>query len=301
MSNAVDKAWEWSLSSMANGPGQTEQDKCDNAERGVKTAIDKLPALAKLPVRVFAQGSYRARTNIRTESDVDICVCLKDTFFPKYPDGLTSSDFNNRDADISFEEFKGLVQTTLNSHFGPANVRAGSKAFDVHANSYRVDADVLPAFEYRWYLSRDPNDYVLGIAFRSDSGQLVVNYPDHAYQNGVGKNDACSRRYKRIVRVLKGLRAAMEGDNIAAAKRFPSFLIESLVYNVDSGIFTADEYIPLLRDVLISVYNATKSDEAGSKLTEVNEIKPLFSPGQGWTRSQANGFIVAVWNYIGYQ
>jgi hypothetical protein len=42
----------------------------------------------------------------------------------------------------------------LTDFFDRGAVQRGNKAFDVHANTYRVDADVVAAFEYRWYFSR---------------------------------------------------------------------------------------------------------------------------------------------------
>ena len=67
--------------SWSKGPGQTEADKCSNAERAVRKAIKASEQLAALDVSVFAQGSYSARTNVRQNSDVDVCVRYNATFF----------------------------------------------------------------------------------------------------------------------------------------------------------------------------------------------------------------------------
>lgn len=103
-----------------------------------------------MDISVFAQGSYKARTNIRQDSDVDICVCLNSTFFPRYPNGKTKEDFGNIDGSISYADFKNLVGTTLSNHFDDASVMCGNKAFDIHANTYHV-MQILPAFAYKYY------------------------------------------------------------------------------------------------------------------------------------------------------
>jgi tRNA nucleotidyltransferase (CCA-adding enzyme) len=68
------QALETSFAAWAKGPGKTEEEKSDNAVSAIKKAIANDPTLSKRSVSVFAQGSYRNRTNIRAESDVDVCV-----------------------------------------------------------------------------------------------------------------------------------------------------------------------------------------------------------------------------------
>lgn len=56
----------------------TEEQKCRNAERMVKEALKADPLLANRTIEVFLQGYYENNTNVRTESDIDICVRLMD-------------------------------------------------------------------------------------------------------------------------------------------------------------------------------------------------------------------------------
>jgi hypothetical protein len=60
-------ALEDSLASWAKPPGSTEQDKCDNAVRGIRKAIDGSTKLASKTISVFALGSYCNRTNVRQD------------------------------------------------------------------------------------------------------------------------------------------------------------------------------------------------------------------------------------------
>ena len=145
---------EENLVSWSKGPGQTEADKCSNAETAVRKAIKASEQLAALDVSAFAQGSYSARTNVRQNSDVDICVRYNATFFTYYPDGMSRETVGNIPGTMAFADFKSMVQKALEDYFGKAGVTRGNKAFDVHANTYRIDADVVPTFEYRRYTGR---------------------------------------------------------------------------------------------------------------------------------------------------
>lgn len=296
---------EDSLVSWSKGPSQTEADKCANAEAAVRKAIKADDKLSLLDISVFAQGSYRARTNVRQNSDVDICVRYNATFFEEYPSGTSRESFGNIPSTTSFSGFKNMVQGALEGYFGKAGVTRGSKAFDIHANTYRIDADVVPTFEYRCYTGQKYSDgshhYLSGVAFEPDVGGLIINWPEQTYENGVERNTATGRKYKRVIRILKRLRDKMQDENIAIAKKTPSFLIECLVWNADVDALSHDTYTAIVRDVIADVWNNTCKDEDCSDWGEVNELKYLFRLTQPWTRQEANDFLQAAWDYIGYK
>ena len=291
--------------SWSRGPSQTEADKCSNAETAVRKAIKASEQLAALDISVFAQGSYRARTNVRLNSDVDICVRYDSAFFPDYPQGATGETFGDIDGSLPFADFKNMVQKTLEDYFGETGVTRGNKAFDVHANTYRIDADVVPTFEHRRYTGRKNADgshhYLSGVAFHPDSGSRVINWPEQSYHNGVKRNTATGRKYKRAIRILKRLRDRMQDDGTAIATKTPSFLIECLVWNADVDAFRKDTYTAIVRHLLADLWNRTRKDDDCSEWGEVNELKYLFRPTQPWKRQDANEFLQAAWDYIGYQ
>ncbi|MBU3966172.1 MAG: nucleotidyltransferase [Euryarchaeota archaeon] len=297
----MNAEWEETFKSWAQGPGKTEQEKCDNAESAIKKAIAAHPKLSGMDISVFAQGSYRARTNIRVDSDVDICVCLNSIAFSDYPAGKTDKDYGRVQSALEFSEFKNLVHKALIDRFGASSVRRGKKAFDVHANSYRVDADVIPAFEHRRYKSDGSDNYILGIAFKTDDGNLIKNWPKQTYDNGIEKNNATSRRYKRVIRILKNLRNTMQDDKVVAANNIPSFLIECLVWNAPNEGFNNDLYTADVRSVLANTFNKTLDETQCKEWGEVNELKYLFRSGQPWSREQAHSFLSAAWDYIGFE
>ena len=198
-----------------------------------------------------------------------------------------------------------MVQKALEDYFDKTGVTRGNKAFDVHANTYRIDADVVPTFEYRrytgWKNSDGSHHYLSGVAFDPDSGSLVINWPEQTYSKGVERNTATGRKYKRVIRILKRLRDRMQDEDVAIAKKTPSFLIECLAWNADINAFNMDTYTAIVRHLLAGLWNRTRKDDDCSEWGEVNELKYLFCLAQPWTRQEANEFLQAAWDYIGYQ
>ena len=198
-----------------------------------------------------------------------------------------------------------MVEKALKAYFGDSSVTRGSKAFDVHANTYRIDADVVPVFEHRRYAeqknSDGRHDCLSGVAFKPDGGGLIINWPEETYNNGVSRNDETSRSYKRVIRILKRLRNKMQDEKITGSSNVASFLIECLVWNGPIEAFQHDTYSEILQHIIAEVWNQTRKDEDCVEWGEVNELKYLFRSSQPWTRQQANEFLDAAWNYIGFK
>lgn len=292
--------WESAFAAWAQAPGTTEQDRCENAERAIRDAIEASDKLNYRGIRVFAHGSYRNRVNVRKESDVDIGILCRDTFFFELPAGYTREQFGlNTPATYQFAQFNNEVEEALVNHFGRTAVHRGNKAFDVRANSYRVDADVAPFFEHRWYL---PNGrYHEGVELLPDDGGIVINWPEQHYQKSVTKNTATSRAFKGVVRILKRLAIEMDGAGIKTTSVCPGLLIECMVNNVPNAHFNHLTWHQTVREVLAVLFNATLADEHCSNWTEVSELKWLFHPSQKWTRTLAHEFLGAAWDYVGFE
>lgn len=291
---------ESTFQSWAKPPSQTEQIKCDNTERAVTKAIRASGSLKNRSITVFPQGSYRNRTNVRLDSDVDICVCCTESVFFQLPDGMTAQDFGMHiPATYSYSTYKNEVGQALTSYFGSSAVTRGNKAFDVHENTYRVDADVVVCFKFRWY--RRDGTYLEGTAFLPDQGTRIVNWPDQNYDNGVAKNTATARRFKAIVRILKRLRNDMEENKMLVGISIPSYLVECLVWNVPNEGFDHNSYREDVRYALAHLCNNTRNLESYKEWGEINELKYLFRSSQGWTCEQAHAFLDAAWNYIGFE
>jgi hypothetical protein len=296
---------EETFTHWAQAPGATEAEKSEHAEKAVRKAIAEDEDLAALDTSVFVQGSYRALTNVRQESDVDICVRYNAAFFADYPEGKSRVDFGHIPSDLKYADFKDMVEVALRKYFRNDGVTRGDKAFDVRANTYRIDADVIPTFERRLYTGRVNSDgthhFLKGVAFKPDKGPQINNWPDQNYDMGGEKNSACEQNYKRTVRIVKRLYYKMKEENTDTANNIGSFLIESLLYNVPNEGFLHDTFTADVRFVLAHAFNKTLTDKDCADWREVNNLKFLFQPGQSWTRPNVHDFLSAAWDYVGFE
>jgi hypothetical protein len=93
----------------------------------------------------------------------------------------------------------------------------------------------------------------------------------------------------------------MQDDGISEAHNIASFLIESLAWNAPAEAFQHETYSADLRYVVADIWNRTRKDEDCAEWGEVNELKYLFRPSQPWSRLQANQFLQAAWDYVGFK
>lgn len=290
---------EHQFASWAAPPSPTETARMNNAETAVKKAIAASGKLKNRSIRVFAQGSYRNRVNVRSDSDVDIAILCTDTFFWEGPPGTTLESFGYSDATYHYPQFRQEVGEALRSYFASGVVTEGDKAFDISGNTYRVEADVAPFFEHKRFLANGSE--IQGVEMRPNSGGQIINWPDQHYENGVAKNDSTSRAFKGNVRILKALRYRMSGEGYDSADAVTSFLMECLVFNVPDSDFAYLTWSDRFRSVLGYLYNNTQSDDLCRQWIEVSGLKWLFHPTQPWTRSETHRFVSDCWDFVGFR
>lgn len=304
----MTRDWENTFTSWAQSPSDTEKTRCENAIRAIRNAVSDSPKLGARKIRVFTQGSYRNRVNVRQDSDVDVGVMLYQYFLSQYPEGKGNADFGNCEADYGCAQFKNELEEALVAHFGRASVKRGNKAFDIKENSYHVEADVVPLFEFRRYW--DNGSYRAGAGLIPDnSSGRIVNYPEQLidywpaiplhYENGVSKNTDTSRRFKGMVRILKNLRNELDDAGDARAEPVPGYLLECMAWNTPNYCFNPSTWVDRVQLVLGHLWQNTKEAGLCDKWCEVDAIKYLFHASQPWTRQQAHAFIDAVWDYVG--
>lgn len=301
----MPKDWETIFTNWTKPPSDTEQARCDNAVSMIQNAIKADATLSKMKIEVFAQGSYANNTNVKLNSDVDVCIRNMDYLYCEYPEGKGKADFGNQDTDYSFSTYKDQVQKALENYFGKTEVKRGNKAFDIKSSSYRVEADAVACFEHRRY-SGDKNlngthKYLSGTEFRSDDFSRIINWPLHHIDNGVLKNKNTATQFKKVVRILKKLNLEMRDNKIQIADKIPSFLIESLVWNTPDSDFKETTYAQMIRNTLAHIYNSTKNYETVKEWGEISELKYLFRDTQPWKMSEVNDWAHESWNYIGFK
>ena len=168
--------WESTFKFWAQSPSKTEEQRSENAIGAIGNAVRSSSKLNHRGIYVFTQGSYRNRVNVRQDSDVDIGVMLHDFFLEQYPTGKTRADFGISAGSYEYSRFKNELEEALVTHFGRAAVKRGNKAFNIRENTYHVEADVVPVFEFRQYWAH--GGYRAGVALVSDRGVRIENYPE---------------------------------------------------------------------------------------------------------------------------
>ncbi len=292
------------LSAMSQPASDTEEEKLDRARKQVFDAI-KDTQVAKT-CDVFGKGSYHNNTNIRLNSDIDICVCYRPTFKFRLPNG---DHPKNHDIDVvsetyTYDKFKQDLYQILTDKFGKDNVVLKNKCIHVKENTYHSELDVVPSWYHRSYLASNSNNYNEGVILWTPSGESVLNYPKQHYNNGVAKNRTTRKRYKCLVRIIKNLKVKMAEDGYYVNENVSSFLLESLVYNFPNSKFLYDEDIydwnDIIRSFIISFWNGSKEDKNDWKTwTEVSGLLPLMS-NHKWKREDVHEFMLKLWNYLQY-
>jgi len=292
--------WEETFARWSKPPSESEEERCSNAISMIKDALNKHPDLKERNTPIIIQGSFRNNTNIRRDSDIDICIKLTDVFFSDYPEGYKREDYGFSSSQYTYKQFKKSVEEALKQKFGSSNVHRGNKAFSIDSNSYRVKGDIVAALEYRRYTEppNHPNNYLSGVEFITDNGNAIINWPEQHYSNGVDKNKKTERRFKRTVRIFKNLRNEMANNGVSSATNFPSFLIECLCGNVPNSKYSSTQYSDIVKSAMVVVHENTTGYEKCKEWGEVSELKYLFRDSQPWTYQQANSFINDAWKFV---
>lgn len=281
------------------GPSSaTEQDKQDRTLRMVMEAINGWSAFNGCNLAVYVKGSYANNTNVRTDSDVDIAVqCHDVVYFEHSPSG--EAPLGTPYTGVwTPDKLRAEIGSALRAKFGNTVDSSGSTAFRVHSSSARVDADVVPCFDYHYYFS--PTSFREGARVFTKTGTRFENYPQQQITNGTAKNKRTNLTYKRTVRILKRVENAMHAASYHRV--VPSFFVECLVYNCPDSIFAKADWTARVKGVLYHVWdslqgNVEPSDE-GDRWLEVNEAKFLFHSAQDWSRKDGRDFAYAAWNYL---
>lgn len=289
------------INRWAKLPSETEQERAANAERVVTEAVKNSDLLKNRECRVFLQGSYRNDTNVRLDSDVDVCVCLRESVTPNYTFAPSLNDevVGYKPASYPAGDFKNDLETALVKRFGRANVTRGNKAFNIKENTYRLTVDAVPCVLHLRYANDGSTQE--GISIFPDKGSRIDNWPDQHFDNGVIKHRETKYSFKPVVRIMKNLRNRMAESGVGAAVPIPSFLNECLVWNVPNPLLMNDTYSDDVRSALLHLWKNTETDEACKGWGDVSEMQYLFHPGRAWTRTQVRDWIQAAWSYLEFK
>lgn len=287
-----------------------EEARRDRTEREVRAALAAYPDLPNASIRVFVQGSYKNRTNVRLDYDVDVAVEYQEgepepTASPRIAStrkALAAKDLTNEDLGLTtlgtFDAsgFKDHVEDAMVAAFGRDKVDRASKCIKITNGSTTLPVDVVPCFPMRRYDSQLTCHR--GIRIFPDEGRSIDNFPEQHYAKGCAKNDRTRRRYKRMVRALKRMQTHLL-DNGTIDEEIPSFAIECLVYNIPDSFFGADDYVTDFSRVTKEIWYRTYVEERCWDWEEVNGLKYLFRGSPESLRKSASDLAWEAWQAVG--
>jgi predicted nucleotidyltransferase len=295
------------LASWIKPSSDDEQDRQERALHMVTVAINGWNKFNDSDISVYAKGSYRNRTNVRMDSDVDIVVELKDCIYYDY-----FRDVNEAEAikDTPYQgewtptKWRQEVTDCLVDAFGSESVDSSGKiALNVaEVKGSRPSIDVVPSFDYIRYddARRTPSLANNGsCVFPKNGGLKTVNWPQQQYDNGIQKNNLTSKRYKRFVRALKNAENILVKEGIIDV--LPSYFMECLIYNVDNSEFASfrDDLQGAFYNVLVDLHTRLLNEQ-DEPMVEPNELKYLFRGSQKWSVNEGAALVERVLEYLDY-
>lgn len=293
---------EETLKSWTAPLSKTEEERAENAIKMVKKAISEDDNLRGMDIEVFTQGSFANNTNVRTDSDVDVCVMLKDVFHAECAKGKEYSDYGFVDSELTYEEYRRMIKAAIVAKFRKEYVHDGKKSIKIDENTYHVKADVVPTFQLRNYYyhnSVNSDYYVEGTWFTDTNGREVKNYPKVHINNGCNKNKDTNGRYKKLVRIMKHIKNDMVDDGETNGEIITSFLVECLIWNVPNWIITGyPTWTETVKQAVNYLYDEI-DNRRHLEWGEVSEMLYLFK-GRKWTDNDAKQWLIATWNYLEY-
>jgi hypothetical protein len=292
-----------SLEDILNGwtgpSSATEQDKQDRTERMVREAVQAHEPFDDCNLSVYAKGSYANNTNVKADSDVDVVVQCHDVMYWEEEVAGTKPATTPYTGIWTPSKLRSELEAALRAKFPDQVDDSGSTAIIVNSSSARVDADVVPCFDYRYYYKSGGS--VDGTKVVRKNGQDFENYPAQQLSNGRAKNTRTNTLYKKAVRVMKRVENSMVEKDMHL--EVPSFFVECLVYRCPDAVFARSTWTERVKGILVHIWSGLEGaepTEESDRWLEVNDIKFLFHPAQKWTRADGRDFAKAAWNYLGY-
>ncbi len=299
---------EEQLKKWWSAPSQTEMIKIkhtkDLIEKKLKEflpidEIKRVNNLGSFNYEVYLQWSYKNSTNIRFDSDVDIVIQLNSVF------GYNINNLTNNEVELykksyassnyNFKNFKNDIFKALQNAFGHFDVEYKNKCIKIKGNTNRVNADIVPAFQYRVYkkfYSISDYDYIEWIKlYNTETNEVIINFPKAHYENCKKKNKDTKGNFKSMVRIFKNLKKELVGNSIISKKTAPSYFIENLIYNCTTQCFYGIYQEQVLK-ILKFLLDAIKENRINNFYC-ANEQDNLFD-NHTWNLKDATTFMSEV-------
>lgn len=281
------------------GPSSsTEQDKQDRTDRMITEAVENHDAFDGCSLSIYPKGSYANQTNVRADSDVDIVVqCHEAVYWEEESPGAHKNKTSGYNGIWTPEKLRNELVKALEAKFADQVDATGSTSIEIRSSSARVDADVIPCFDYRYYWNSGSTRDGTKV-FKREGGSLL-NYPAQHLAQGKAKDGRTNGSFKKAVRIMKRVENLMVQNDVH--REVPSYFVECLVYNCPDAVLNRSTWMDTIKGLIVHTWDELQGeepDETSKRWVEVNECKYLFHSTQKWTRKDGRDFAKAAWNYL---
>lgn len=270
-----------------------------NTHASIRNALSKYSWPTSTAYDTYLQGSYKNFTNIYGNSDVDLVVELTSVFWSNLTE-LEKQSLGWTPATYNWNEFRRDVINALTGYYGNQLVdTSGRKSIKVLPDNGRIKADVVVCGTYRFY--ENTRIRAEGITFFTCPGEeQIVNYPKQHFDNGAAKNSDFRTRgwYRQSTRMFKNARDRIIASRPEYKDKFPSYYIESLLYNVPDSYFGRS-----FQDTYVEVVNWLNTQFNENNVAEFvcqNSMYYLFGGSSvQWNTADAQTLVrqlVELWN-----
>jgi hypothetical protein len=296
--------WNERFTHWERSESDAETQRIERARNMVQQALGRNRWLNSEGARIIPQGSFTNRTNTRLDADIDLRV-QHPSIKIEYGYGVNVATAYQQggyhDTGVTYaytsDRMRAEIRSELISAFGAFAVDdSGNKAIRVKGlENSRSEVDVVPCFTLHHITGQTflGQTTAPGTAILSkDKTNFTLNYPDQHAENGRLKRLNTGLQFKRVVRIVKRLRADMTERGLLHDK-VPSFLVECLMYLVEDRYFTdpSDDRYGRVSRVLNRLAEILANPLIAYTSYEINGIKLLFGGGQAWTLDTARNFV----------
>lgn len=238
-------------------------------------------------VEIFLQGSYANSTNIKKDSDVDIVICYKKSYFYDI-DNLSDTETNlfhknTTNASYNFSDFKNDVENYLVSIYWNT-VERKNKCIKIPWNWGWVDADIVPCFVYKRYETHNKIS-AEWIKFLSDKNETVISFPKQHKKNWEVKNQYTWWDFKSLVRIIKNCKKELVNKWIIKEDLVSSFLLECIFWNIPNNNFNLNISTKnKFNKVVELIYNDMWDKEKYNNYAEISDLFYLLR----WSRKKSS-------------
>jgi hypothetical protein len=278
--------------SWIKGSSDAERAHQVRAVAEVEGAIVGHPQFQSASVRVYARGSYRNKTCIPLDSDIDILVedravvCSDEAPHIAGPRAFPSAAGNPYP--LYWRE--SIIQALI-AAFGEGRVdTAGDVAIVVRPGEPGSPSiDVVPSFSYR---SLTEGDQLWGIAALTKDSRYIVNYPQQQLINGRQKNSRSGGRYKKYARAIKAAENLLSSSGQMPA--VSSYLLECLIWNAPIDVLRSGSLREGFTATLCWLWEHLSNTSQYLDWLEPDGIKSLFHPNQRWNVESARQVVCCI-------